>query len=193
MRIFFALSLSGQCKLAMEQWRDCMFPRDLKAIPSDNFHITLAFLGELPSHKLDTLCTLTDDYLNHAQPHAFDLHVNECQYWTGSGILWIGPQNWPEGLTRLHKKLGHIGSQMGQAVQKKSFQPHISLFRGRTPVPKPISAPDFQVHCDQICLYESIQQRNGVRYDPVSSWDLAKAHYKKTGSRPRRPIKRSTV
>jgi len=185
MRLFFALPLAPEDKLAIDEWRLRMFPRDIKAIPSENYHVTLSFIGNCSSKQLDSLCSASDHWLAHDAPERFCLTIDQSQYWSGSGILWVGPSSWPESLTRLHAKLGHIARQCTSAKKpKRSFQPHVSLYRSKSPIPKPLMAPYFELRDEEVTLFESVQGTNAVSYRELKTWPLVQNAFGRNRSNP---------
>ena len=178
MRTFFALDLPAESKLVIARWRDSAF-RSLEAgglarpVPPANFHLTLAFIGELPPRKLESLCDSVDALLRN-KPHApGSVQLNEVGYWPRNGILWLGPAHCPPELKALATRLRTLAGQAGGKRESKSFQPHISLFRRCTIAPPPsLSAPEFTISYAEITLFESRQGGGGVSYQPVHSWAL---------------------
>ena len=172
MRLFFALPIDIEYKLAIEQWRNRVFPRDIRPIPIDNYHITLHFLGEIKAAQLERLCSSTAEAIANLKLEPLQLEIDQCGYWSGSGILWIGPEYWTEHLNRLQRKLLSLSGTFGVSQSKRPYQPHISLFRSKQPIPKPLLEPDFKIDFDEIVLYESVQKKSGVQYERIESWPI---------------------
>ena len=51
MRVFFGLELDASTTLAIADWRDRQLACAGRPVPPANFHITLAFIGELPESR----------------------------------------------------------------------------------------------------------------------------------------------
>ena len=60
MRAFFAIEPPAQIKLAIDSWREKALPTFVKAVPPANFHITLAFLGQVNDVQLESLIQQSD-------------------------------------------------------------------------------------------------------------------------------------
>ena len=60
MRAFFGLSPDPVTKLAIQEWRDKTLPQFNAPVPTANFHVTLAFLGQINPRQLDALCSEID-------------------------------------------------------------------------------------------------------------------------------------
>ena len=178
MRTFFALDLPAQSKLAIARWRESAF-RSLEAgglarpVPAANFHMTLAFIGELPQRKLEQLCDRVDALLGSKPCAAGIVELNEVGYWPRNGILWLGPAQCPGELQQLATRLRTLAGQAGGKRESKAFQPHISLFRRCTIAPPAsLSAPEFAVGYAEITLFESHRGDQGASYQPIHRWTL---------------------
>lgn len=169
MRTFFALDIAPQIQCAIEKWRDrTMLPAG-RAVPSANFHITLHFLGDIVPRQLDRLCAEADQ-VNQSE---FELRLDTPGYFPAPGIFWIGPGDLPAGLTELVRRLQKAGKKAGVKTPRKSFAPHLTLFRScRARPPLPTQPPDFDIACDGFALFESIAGHHGVRYQLVRRWSL---------------------
>jgi 2'-5' RNA ligase len=173
MRAFFALEPDAQTALQVADWRDRQFAQCGRPVPPANFHITLAFLGELRSTNLERLCLSVDDWLDHSKLPGSELPLDCTGYWHKPGIYWLGAETWSEPLTRLAGKLRDLSSGVGGKRDKNNFQPHITLFRRCTVAPPaPLMAPDFVLPYQHFTLFESRQGKQGVSYHPLQHWDL---------------------
>lgn len=179
MRLFFAFPVHAHNSLEIEQWRNKAFAPSPHTIPVANFHITLAFIGQVSPSTLDTLCKAASAFIAEKNWTRFELTLTQSAYWPKPQITWIGPAQWPEQLdTMAHKfaSLQKFGSkQSHKKASKQHYQPHISLFRGQDKPMPALLEPNFSLSCDEIVLYESVSLRRGVRYDPLESWLLPPA------------------
>mgnify|MGYP000011005269 FL=1 len=177
MRLFFALSLDAQTKLAIEQWRDKSLVPAVNFIPAANYHITLAFMGSATSAQTDELVSATDSLLTTTQVPSITFTLNQCSYWANPGVLWLGPTQWPEALERCHRQLESLGQAcVGARKNKQNYQPHVSLLRTKELPAKPIIDVGIPCHCPELCLYESISKRQGVQYQALMQWPLVQNH-----------------
>lgn len=166
MRAFFALEPSPKDKLAIENWRQKTLPMLHKPIPAANFHLTLAFLGDIGEKQLDNLCqTVTKIALP-----MFSLQFDHCGYFSKPGIFWLGCQHSQALETLAHKV--QVAANL-PPKQQQSFVPHISLFRGcDTPPPEPLFAPELTLAFTHFGLYQSINSHHGVHYHCIQQWPL---------------------
>ncbi len=173
MRLFFALELPGETARAVATWRDRELAPVGRPVPAANFHITLAFVGELPAPRLERLCLAVDEWVSRDVPVGGHLQLDRTGYWQKPGIYWLGPSRWPQQLTALAKKLGGLSSGSGGKRDKRRLQPHVTLFRRcQPPPPAPVRQPHFALDYHHFALFESRQGKSGVSYHPLAHWDL---------------------
>jgi 2'-5' RNA ligase len=172
-RLFFGLELPPQVAMEVAEWRDRQLPVLARPVPAPNFHITLAFLGELPASALESLCDDVDRWLPGQRPAADRLRLDQVGFWPAPGIYWIGPCDWPEGLNRLAAGLGRISARAGGRRERRRYRPHLTLFRGcREAPPAPATPPALAFDYRALSLFESRNTRRGVRYDVIADWPL---------------------
>jgi len=173
MRVFFALPLQEQLKLDIDQWRMHNMPPSSNAVPSANFHITLAFTGTIRDSDKELLCTRADEVMKSEEFKVGSLKLIETGYWAKPEILWIGPNTWPENLTKLASKLQNVGRHFGAKKDKRAYRPHLTLSKKIQTPCYPTAQPSFHLSYDQVTLYHSISMKNGVRYVEIECWPLA--------------------
>lgn len=170
MRLFLGLDITPQDALAIADWRQRMLPPLTRPTPPENFHVTLAFLGDVTSRQLDPLV----EQLDRVSGTPFGLSIDEVGYFPRPGILWVGPAETPRPLAQLARDVQAAARRAGLQVEKRTFRPHITLAR-RCDSPPPLSArpPAFDVQFDDFALFESVSGRRGVHYEVVARWPLA--------------------
>ncbi|MDX1453335.1 MAG: RNA 2',3'-cyclic phosphodiesterase [Oleiphilaceae bacterium] len=185
MRLFFALPVAGNLALNIDNWRQQQLAALPRPVAPQNYHLTLSFLGEVSHQQSQRLCEAMDTLLLKPYARPGELHLNTFGIWPKPGIAWIGPDQWPDALTALHKSLTQLGGSLGKAHNKNRFQPHVTLSRRcDTPIAN-LQQPDFWLPYSEIVLYESVQGREGVHYHPCESWPLtATARDQKPRKRP---------
>ncbi|HPE67783.1 MAG TPA: RNA 2',3'-cyclic phosphodiesterase [Thermotogota bacterium] len=143
-----------------------------------NFHLTLAFLGELPSEVVQSLWKELRKVLS-SEP--FELHVLDQVFYFRKGdiprVLWVG--------TRPSPPLEALFSQAGPVLKRFSvrfhpqFSGHVTLGRiKRCPeqfqllLQKVRTLPGTQ-HVQQVHLYQSTLSSKGALYRRLDSISLA--------------------
>ena len=173
MRVFFALELPAGIALQAADWRDRQLATAGRPVPCANFHITLAFVGDLQPGPLERLCLAVDDWLAKAPVRGGALTLDCTGYWPRPGIYWLGPTQWPDSLSLLAEKLRKLSVAAGARRDRNSFQPHVTLLRRcETAPPAPVSIPAFSFAYSHFTLVESRQGKSGVSYHPLQDWEI---------------------
>ena len=130
---------------------------------AENFHITLAFLGETPGEKLKCLFQIMEA----VKFPAFDVCFNRSGCFTHSRkeLWWIGMERNSSG----HSRLEAIHSQLigrlldgGFGVDSRAFNAHITLAREvRHSDPIVLDCPEITVPVNRINLMKS-EHINGI-------------------------------
>lgn len=176
MRAFFGLEVTAGTALQIADWRDRQLAQAGRPVPPANFHITLAFVGELPEAALERLLPSVDEWLVPATVTGDELLLDRTGYWHKPGIYWLGPSNWPQPLSKLAKKLRNLATGVGARLDRNPFQPHVTLYRKCSEAPPaPTAAPAIAMAYEGFTLFESRQGRRGVSYHPLHDWALSPA------------------
>ncbi len=170
MRAFFALKPAAERCLAIERWRQLNWPLLPGPVPVANFHITLAFLGEIDSRRLERLTGRAREL----RLPGFELELDCLGYWPKPGILWLGPRRWPDSLASLAGALAAAGAAARLKMDRRRYRPHLTLARRlRRPPPAALEPPRLRCDFDSFALYESGGGPRGVVYREVARWPLA--------------------
>ena len=171
MRLFFGLGLSAHEAIALANWRERCAHCDGRAVPMANFHLTLAFLGELQPRRLDDLLAAADRVLDGDSNPDYGMVIDQVGYWSRPGIYWAGPSAWPAALGELATALRGLTVQFGAKRDRAAFQPHVTLFRRcQSAPPAPAAAPTIALAPASVSLFESRRGREGVSYHPLAEW-----------------------
>ena len=133
---------------------------------AENFHITLAFLGETPGERLQDLFQIIGD----VKFSAFDLCFSRTGCFTHSGkeLWWVGAERGSIGhslLEAIHSQLIDRLSDGGFNVDKRAFNAHITLAREvRHSDPILLDCPEITVPVRRISLMKSEHIRGFLTY-----------------------------
>jgi 2'-5' RNA ligase len=169
MRAFIGLPIPVDTSAAIEHWRTSSLPPFLRPVPRENFHITLAFLGEISLNKV----RLLEQQLADIRTGSFTLRLDAVDYWPKPEISCLSASEQPNELKTLVGTLRNRLRRNGVRVERRAYHPHVTLARRCiTAPPAALVAPDFECHFEEMVLFESTRRSNGVRYDAVCHWSL---------------------
>ncbi len=114
-----------------------------KWVPAANYHLTLRFIGETPSHRADEV----DLALASLRARGFSLSLAGLGTFAKSGrptAIWVGAERSPE-LDHLQNKIETALQRIGLERERRRFAPHVTLARIDN-VPEPKVAAYMQAH-----------------------------------------------
>ena len=168
MQLFFGLPIGEDA--ADELWRVSQQIRtDLPAVwsPRENYHLTLAYLGERPEHELPLLHELFAIAVENQSP--FTLTLDGLGFFS-KGIIH-GCVEPSLALTALAQSVRRQLDGAGIAYQPPQFVPHITLARKAAYLPAgSIAKRSFPV--DRVLFYHSERTDAGRQYTPIDSQPL---------------------
>jgi 2'-5' RNA ligase len=165
-RLFFALWPEPQIQEEMAQVLR-RFPRiSGRSVPRQNYHVTLAFLGDVEEERLSCLC----EQAAMIEFTPFSLELDRLGAFRRSGILWLGCSSIPRPVVQLYQNLSQALVPCGYQAETRPFQPHITLYRryhARLPVVelKPIV---WTIHDFRLIVSEP--EASGVRYQSIATF-----------------------
>jgi len=169
MRTFLTLVPDQSTALAIHKWCELCWSGLHRRIPVQNYHITLAFLGDTDDRALQRLSEVLDGF-DHS---SVNLMLNEVGYWSEPGVLWLGSDVVPETLTSLQKKCRQAANRIGARGSARQYQPHITLARNVTvPPAAALLEPDFLFTANSMELWSSVRDSQGARYSTLAEWPL---------------------
>ena len=133
MRLFVALvplpAVLDEVATAVERVRDRI--PDLRWAARQQWHLTLAFLGEVAP---DTVPNLSDRLARAARRHEpMPLAFAGAGRFDGR-VLWLGVRGARQPLSALAGSVGAAARRIGIAVQDRAYRPHLTLARSNEPV-----------------------------------------------------------
>ncbi len=98
-------------------------------VPTDNFHVTLKFLGDISSNQIELL-TQTLQMVG-ASHKPFNLQVGGLGCFPNARrpkVIWVGIKA-PQELTSLFLSIEAGTQKIGYATEEKPFSPHLTIGR----------------------------------------------------------------
>lgn len=136
-RLFLALWPPPEVAQALAQLQArWTWPAGAAVVDPVKLHVTLHFIGAVPSARLDGLREAL--HVPFA-PSAFDPAAGRCHVWpAGIAILELPV---PPALRRLHEHLGEALRRAGLPVEERAWRPHVTFARhAQRAVPPPDGA-----------------------------------------------------
>ena len=174
-RLFVAMPLPDDVVDALAGLRSGM--RGARWIPEENYHLTLAFIGEVDRHGLNEIALA----LAGVSAPRFDMRLTGCGFFGDRKprALWVGVGPNPP-LSHLQSKVEVALQRAGFVPEKRKFTPHVTLayLHGAPPdaaagfcaanglfAAGPFPAAEFH-------LYESHLGSEAAHYEIVASYFL---------------------
>jgi len=171
MRLFVAINFSEEIKKQILSVQEQLRSRVLKGnfSRSENFHITLAFLGNAPEEKLESLFQIMDDLK--APPFEIRFNSTGCFSHSHKGLWWIGADRNSPGfqvLLSIHAQLLDRLLDAGFPVDTRPFNAHITLAREVKYSEKVVlDKPDINMRVDRISLMKSEHIHGVLTYTEI--------------------------
>ncbi|MGH8126765.1 MAG: RNA 2',3'-cyclic phosphodiesterase [Gammaproteobacteria bacterium] len=134
-----------------------------RAVPTANYHLTLAFLGLQPRSQLDVI----HDAISRLESITGTLHLQQIGYFRAARVLWAGPQRTPTMLSRQANRLRAALGANGVSFTPGPFRAHVTLARRVAQVPSVEFEPIHWAYTG-VTLIESDRAR--PRYRVLAQW-----------------------
>ena len=137
-RIFVAVGISAEAREqligAMERIRQ-EIPQGIQWANPDGMHLTLKFLGNIPSTGVEPLLECLKPVASEASP--FRLHLAGLGMFPNRRkprVLWAGVGGGLDALSGLQQASEEVINALGYPPEQRPFRPHITLGRPRRSV-----------------------------------------------------------
>lgn len=136
----------------------------------ENLHITLAFLGNTTLEQRACVERAADAI----RVPPFELTIDHAAHWPRPRVLWIGPSEQPQPLLDLAAALHEGATACGLKLDARPYRAHLTLMRKVARPPAQMGIRPFVWPVDRFVLVRSKTLPEGVRYEVVREWRLAK-------------------
>ncbi|MFI5690230.1 RNA 2',3'-cyclic phosphodiesterase [Kribbella sp. NPDC051586] len=155
---------------------------DLRWAAEQHWHITLAFLGDVPDWKTEELEERLEAAAQRQKP--FELQLTGAGAFPGvpeARVLYAGVRDDSEALKHLSMTTRAAANRAGVTVEGRKFTPHVTLARLRRPVDVTRWVRVFDTYDGPVWTAGSLQlieSRLGegpgqsAAYDTVGEWDF---------------------
>jgi 2'-5' RNA ligase len=139
-----------------------------RRVPRENYHMTLAFVGDVAASQLPVLLKV-----GAAQKvRAFSVTFDEYECWQKPGVIVVAARLIPAEFHQLWRQLHHELARDAWALESERLRPHVTLARkvSQPPVLQAMSA--FEWHVRDFCLMRSDTSGIQSAYTVVDTWSL---------------------
>ncbi len=150
----------------------------------EGWHLTTAFMGDVPDRNLDRLTEALGEVANRTPTFRLRLAGGGAFPWPPeTKVLWLGVAEGASELTDLAERCRNAGSRAGVQVDGAAFRPHLTLGRANraidtTRLVRVLDTFDGDGWlADELVLVQSHLADRGNRYEVLDRWALP------TGSR----------
>ena len=175
-RIFIALSFPSDI---VEELAALQFGlRGAKWVPSQNFHVTLSFIGDVSIVVLDNIIEMLRDL----RSFPFCIKLQGINHFSSAGrvrSVWVNVTN-KTALSILQKKIKNCLLRNNVSQDKREFNPHVTLARLKNARPEDVAGfiqfnnlfktRSFLI--ESFTLFESIKQKDSSVYSPIEEFQL---------------------
>lgn len=138
---------------------------------AENTHLTLVFVGEVNTGKVEALCRIVDG-IRGPGVRAFDFVVDEIRYWKHNNIVYASTGNIPRELIDLVTALQDALAAAGFLLERRAYRPHITLMRDASCNILPELTEPIAWRVREWVLVKSEQASDGSVYIPIGRWPL---------------------
>ena len=166
-RLFFALNCAPAQRREIARWRSALQLRNGRPVPTENFHLTLKFLGAVGVAQIAEICTAAASIRTPGE--RLTVVLDRLDVWRRAGALVLAPEQASPALLRLVYALEQAMLPFGLEQAPREYRPHLTLARDyRAPVPESATPPEFFLRADRFTLFES----HKGRYRALAEWPL---------------------
>jgi len=157
---------------------------DVRWVNPQNIHLTLVFLGNIPSERIEDLGLAVEEACKGCAP--LSAHLHGMGFFPGKGsprVLWIGLEGDIERMGGFRDDVQKRLKPFGIRQEKRPYRPHLTLGRFRKSGRRNRLLDDFllkngdlasnSVVFDALYLYKSDLRREGPIYTRLASWPLS--------------------
>jgi RNA 2',3'-cyclic 3'-phosphodiesterase len=139
-----------------------------RMVPAENYHLTLAFVGEIAAAQLAVLRQAGREL----RAPAFTLTFDAYEYWPKPEVVVAAAREIPAALSDVWQQLHRALNEYGLALAPKRLRPHVTLARKVTQAPVWPAMSPFEWSARKFSLVRSDSAEAGPAYTVVDTWPL---------------------
>lgn len=169
LRLFFALwPQKKEAQAVHTLARRQLAGLDCKPVPIERLHLTLLFLGNVSSERLQEVEAAAT-----VNGSAFTLELDHIGYWRRAKVAWLGPSQAPEALEVLAQDLRDALGATGLELETRPFRPHVTLARK---LARPVASGSVEClawQVNEFALVRSVTHAAGPEYTQLARFSLS--------------------
>jgi RNA 2',3'-cyclic 3'-phosphodiesterase len=138
-----------------------------RRVPCENYHLTLAFVGEVSNAQAASLRTIEPP-----QVPAFTVRFDAYEHWPKSEVLVMAANECPPALLDLQCKLGGALAHRHIDSDCRQFRPHVTIARKVVQAPVHQAMSGFLWPVTGFQLVRSARSDAGSVYTVLERWSL---------------------
>lgn len=186
-RSFIAIALNENLHKELESLQAKLkaADADVKWVKSENIHLTLKFLGNITDEQIEDVKNVFKKMGSNFKNYSIHLAgvgaFPKIQY---PRVIWVGMDEGVEETDKIYKSIEEELNKKGFAKEKRSFSPHLTLGRVRSPknrqqLTKAVEkeknfSSSSKLLVGEIILFKSILTPKGSIYEPMFKTTLVK-------------------
>jgi RNA 2',3'-cyclic 3'-phosphodiesterase len=168
-RFFFAAFPTSESRQRMQAAALAFgLPADARLVPAENYHLTLAFAGEVSNAQAAALRSVGAAMRSAVFAIRFDLY----EHWPKAAVVVAAAGERPAALVELHERLCVELDRLGIATDPYAFRPHVTIARKVAQAPVFKAMPEFSWRVNAFQLVHSARSNEGSVYTVVDQWQL---------------------
>lgn len=180
-RCFIAIDLPEHVKEILAQLQQSLrvWPARVKWVEQRNFHLTLKFLGEVPSETVQSVENVISEICSrHIRREIFLNGIGAFPNAANPRVLWVGIRDVQKNLTEIWSELENNLAKHGFDREERQFSPHLTLGRVKEPAAglaaliRGLQPVNIVIPVDEIKLMESRLSGKGPEYSCITSFYL---------------------
>jgi 2'-5' RNA ligase len=183
-RLFLAVDLPASLADALADVQDDLRTAEgLRFTDPEDAHLTLKFLGDTPSERVEDVETAVSTALADAGVAPFEATVGGLGVFPSLdyiSVVWVGVREGGDELVRLHEAIERETVAAGFDPESHDFTPHVTLARmddarGKAHVQRVVREGDPTIgafRVDEVRLKESTLTEEGPVYETVARFPL---------------------
>ena len=187
MRLFVAIELPAELRETLTALQADLRRRGLDSlrwVRPDGIHLTLKFLGEVPSNKLPTIRQALAGSVKGVPLHRLSVGpLGTFGNRRGPQVLWVDLKGDLEPLLLLQERVERALEAAGFPRERRQFAPHLTLARVRPEAAPAMAArlaeaiqavrvPPGELKVREVSLMRSILQKGGTVYQCLATFPL---------------------